>query len=561
MKRSATLLLLIALIVALIDRPAFAASPLTVQLNGSVVNAPADINEVEGQVMIPLRWAAELLGDNTVQWDIATRTITIKTKQDFYSLEKLASYTRGLQYGSDEHEGSIWPLPDRVKKLHLSDLVPNREWVLELPQKMKQLSPSQFPQSITIRIVSEDGLYEHSSVVYSAENRHGHYYLPMDWLEYLFNAKVQYNETTNVLFIQTPDLEKIKYEIAKIEDMLIPESADEAVKLWGRGEQTRNGAMQYAVLSPQLRREADNSAYVCQTYWVTGGSSPWVGPITIMKRNKLSDTKIEYTLSFPEITSVPPHTTSTEKLIVEKLSNNGQEGWFITQIQQSSGYGIIEGLYQSLSNAIAIAIDIDGDGKNETAQIVANNSSNNWELMIENDSSTAIAEIFKDKKGFSAALLAGKHISGLDAVDFLVITDYRSMPFGGCGYELYNLKDGAFTQIDLSNITNGTAFSMNVDESNRSAKIEANGASTIVQLSDWDLSGYKLYGNEFCQDFFIDMTLQSENGEAPSKLITREVIAATLPNSLTYLSSTYQYVNGAWKIEKTIFSDVLASTY
>jgi len=328
---------------ALITRPvlAYSPSPLTVQLNGTVVNAPADINIVEGQVMIPLRWAAELLGNNTVQWDPATRTITIETKQDFYSLEKLAAYTSALQHSSDDRDGSVWPLPDRVKNLHLSNLVPSREWVLELPQKMNQFSSSQTPQSITIRIVSEDGLYEHSSVVYSAENRQGHYYLPMDWLEYLFKAKVQYNETTNVLFIQTPDLEKINSEIALIENTLIPASADEAIKLWGRGEQTRNGALQYAALSPELRQVANKSDYVRQTYWVTGYSSPWVGPITIINRNKLSETKIEYILSFPEMTSAPPYTTATEKLIVEKLSNNGQEGWFITQIQQSSGYGII----------------------------------------------------------------------------------------------------------------------------------------------------------------------------------------------------------------------------
>ncbi|MFA7078326.1 MAG: hypothetical protein WC147_07970, partial [Syntrophomonas sp.] len=157
-----------------------------------------------------------------------------------------------------------------------------------------------------------------------------------------FKAKVNYDQTTNVLSIQTPDLDKIKSEIALIENTLIPASADEAIKLWGRGEQARNGALQYAALSPQLRQEADKSNYVRQSYWVTGGSSPSVGPITIKSQVKLSDTKIEYTLSFPEITSNPPYTTATEKMVVEKLLYNGQEGWFITEILQSSDYGIVE---------------------------------------------------------------------------------------------------------------------------------------------------------------------------------------------------------------------------
>lgn len=101
--------------------------------------------------------------------------------------------------------------------------------------------------------------------------------------------------------------------------------------------------MQYAALSTQLRQEADKSAYVRQSFWVTGSSSPQVGPITIASRNQLSDTKIEYTLSFPQVSSGQTYAIATEKMVVEKLSVNGREGWFITQILQASGYGIIEG--------------------------------------------------------------------------------------------------------------------------------------------------------------------------------------------------------------------------
>jgi hypothetical protein len=163
----------------------------------------------------------------------------------------------------------------------------------------------------------------------------------MDWLEYLFSVRVSYNEAANILDIQTPDPEQIKSELARIEKALIPDNADDAVKLWGRGMQTRNGALQYAALSPQLRQEADKSPYVQQSYWVTGCSSPQVGPVTIASRNALSDNKIEYTISFPEIFASQTHATATEKMVVEKLSDNGQDGWFITQILEASGYGII----------------------------------------------------------------------------------------------------------------------------------------------------------------------------------------------------------------------------
>lgn len=552
MKRSAILLLLGLLVVLSFSRPVLAASPLTVQINGTVVNAPSDMDVMEGQVMVPVRWVAEQLGASCVQWDSSNRTITIKTPQDFYSTEKLASYARALHVNAGKKEGQIWPLPEKVKDLDLSYAV-DRQWILELPHTRELLSLRQPVDSITISIISNDGRYEHSSVVHSAENRQGHYYLPMDWLEYLFKARVDYDQAANVFSIQKPDLDKIKADIALIEKNLIPSSADEAVKLWGRGEQTRNGALQYAALSPQLRKEADTSDYVRQTYWVTGGSSPWVGPITIQNRAALSNNKIEYTLSFPELTSGPSYTTATEKMVVEKLFYNGQEGWFITKILQSRGYGIIEG---DTFLADSIDADIDGDGKNETAQIIINKDNSKWELIVNKDDSEATAEIFKgDEKGYSASITVG-HILSLETIDFLVITDYRSMPFGGSGYEMYRLKDGVLTQIDLSAITNGTLFSINVDENSRSAEITANGTITAVPLSELNLHDYKLYGNEFCQNFFIEMELQSVKDGALPELVTTEVIAATLPLHLTYLHTTYKYINGAWKIEKTVFSDV-----
>ena len=361
MKHSAIILLLIILIQTLFSGYVKVAPSVTVQINGSAVNAPADMDIIEGQVMVPLRWATEQLGADSVEWDSATRTVTIKTQQDFYSMEKLTSYADGLNTDSDQYRPQIWPLPDKAKNLELSYAVPNREWVLNL----KQFNPERLGLTlpidrdhIGIRIASDDDLYEHSSVVYSIKNHQDHYYLPMDWLEYLFKARVNYDQTTNILSIQTPDLDKIKSEISLIENTLISASADEAIKLWGRGEQVRNGALQYAALSPQLRQEADKSNYVRQSYWVTGGSSPSVGPITIINRDELSDTKIEYTLSFPEITSNPPNSTATEKMVVEKLPYNGREGWYITQLLQSSGYGIIEKVDTDNKNPINTA-DID----------------------------------------------------------------------------------------------------------------------------------------------------------------------------------------------------------
>jgi hypothetical protein len=41
------------------------------------------------------------------------------------------------------------------------------------------------------------------------------------------------------------------------------------------------------------------------------------------------------------MTSSSPNPTATERFDVEQLVVGGQEGWFITKMLQSSGYGLL----------------------------------------------------------------------------------------------------------------------------------------------------------------------------------------------------------------------------
>lgn len=344
MKKLPLRLLVTCLIIGCLALPVSASPPLTVIVNGAVVDAPAAMNIVEGQVMVPLYWAVQQLGVGSMQWDAGTRAITIKTDQDYYSIEKLESYLNGLK-AENLKDREVWPLPDRIKNLELGP-AHKRQWVLNLerdqPVRKSLSDPLPDLDSIDVIMADNAGSYEHRSAVHSLENHGGHYYLPMDWLEYLFKASVKYDQAANTLSIQAADTQKAKTEIARIEQALIPASPEEALKLWGRGEQLRCGALQYAALSPELREKAANSTAARQTYWVTGFSSPQVGPISIDRQIPINDTRVEYAISYPEYTSTPPYTTGTEKIIVDKLKCEGGEGWFITLVAQSAGYGIID---------------------------------------------------------------------------------------------------------------------------------------------------------------------------------------------------------------------------
>ncbi|NLC06646.1 MAG: copper amine oxidase N-terminal domain-containing protein [Syntrophomonadaceae bacterium] len=352
MKMKKSLIVLLVLVSALLitSTSIFASQPLTINLNGTVVSAPSDTRIVNSQVMVPLRWAAEQLGVSSIEWEPEKRNVTIKTNQDLFKIKILASYINGLEPRSIDKEAEMWPLPEKVKTIDLPRLR-DRQLVLNLAAGKEEPLMSPLTPVLTITLTYDNASYTDVYAVYSAENHNGHIYVPMDWLAELFYADVHYNEATNLLSIQAPDLKLIEQQIAAIEDILVPNTPEEAVKLWGRGEQTRSGALQYAALSTELRQQADK--LIRESGWVTGFSSPWVGPMTIKEEKMLSDTAVEYTVTFPEVTSTPPHPIATEKMVVEKLAFAGKEGWFITEMPQSSGYGIIAGTYQNVLVALS----------------------------------------------------------------------------------------------------------------------------------------------------------------------------------------------------------------
>ncbi|MFM1652056.1 copper amine oxidase N-terminal domain-containing protein [Brevibacillus sp. B_LB10_24] len=330
MNKSQLLLSCLALSLSLTCAPVLAAAPsdtVTVQVGQSIVPTPPGIHLANGQVMVPIRWAAEQLGARSIQWDEATQTVTITTNEAYYQKLKLDSFVyNGLQPRSAEREAQMWPLPEKAKSISLP----------QFPRRELQLNP-EVPNSgrgMTITINNSP------SLIYNAETINDHIYVPMDWIEALFKTEVQYDQAANKLTIKALNQAEIEQQIKTIEDALIPDSPQAAMKLWGRGEQTRSAALQYAALSPELRKQAD--ARLRDTFWVTGFSSPWVGAITVEAEQQRSDTAVEYTVSFPEITSAgQPYTTAMEKFVVEKLTVDGKEGWYITEMLQGSPYGIL----------------------------------------------------------------------------------------------------------------------------------------------------------------------------------------------------------------------------
>ena len=121
----------------------------------------------------------------------------------------------------------------------------------------------------------------------------------------------------------------LNQQVLQLEQAIAPQSPQHAVETWARGVRTRNGALQFAILSPSMRH-AHESAFVAAN-WVTGGSSPWVDRYQIMSKKQQGETwlfEIEYHL----MTSSGSFGTETQQLAVSYFPLTGErmEGWYIT---------------------------------------------------------------------------------------------------------------------------------------------------------------------------------------------------------------------------------------
>jgi len=93
-------------------------------------------------------------------------------------------------------------------------------------------------------------------------------------------------------------------------------SGEEAAKLWAKGMMTRNGVLQYAVMSNELQQEFKNHlSDANNTSWVTGNSSPWITGYEIVEQidvsSKVKLYKIKFNLATAEGEENPVYNTLT----------------------------------------------------------------------------------------------------------------------------------------------------------------------------------------------------------------------------------------------------------
>ena len=123
--------------------------------------------------------------------------------------------------------------------------------------------------------------------------------------------------------------------ISLLEKALIPQTAEDAALTWAEGVQTRNGALQFAVLSPELQTKM-KADYVAMN-WITGVSSPWVERYQITRQVQ-QDKGWKFEIEYEMMTSTGLAGTQSDRIRVAQLNGDcaSLEGWYITQLNSSA---------------------------------------------------------------------------------------------------------------------------------------------------------------------------------------------------------------------------------
>ncbi|WP_282937205.1 hypothetical protein [Paenibacillus sp. RC67] len=152
---------------------------------------------------------------------------------------------------------------------------------------------------------------------------------PIDLIAKEFKGSATYDSETNEVRVTLPDSASLTTQLNRLQDGLRATTPREALDTWIKGIQTRNGALQYAVFSPDLKEhtKSEFESY----FWTTGGSSPHMGAIENLESLELDEDTVQFTFDY-RLVAVEYDEQGSAVVTVQQLSTDRGKGWFITRI-------------------------------------------------------------------------------------------------------------------------------------------------------------------------------------------------------------------------------------
>jgi len=160
--------------------------------------------------------------------------------------------------------------------------------------------------------------------------------VPVRWIAEALGAEVQWDGNTRTVMINTKsdnDQFRVKQRIDLLEQAFICSTPEETINLWADGLKTRNGALQFAQFSPELRNTYQQEFE--DLNWVTGVSSPWVESYNIIDKILRADGSYEFKIVFKLETSTGWAGIETYKAAASNLGQGGADKWMITKLDKN----------------------------------------------------------------------------------------------------------------------------------------------------------------------------------------------------------------------------------
>jgi hypothetical protein len=126
--------------------------------------------------------------------------------------------------------------------------------------------------------------------------------------------------------VKSKEVQSLEWQVSQLEQAVAPSSPKEAVETWSKGIKTRNGALQYAAFTKEMRKKA--KPYFDKEGWTTGGSSPWIAKTIIAGEKKTNDTTYEYTVQ-SELASSTGYYGKEQAVVTTKKV---QENWYVASV-------------------------------------------------------------------------------------------------------------------------------------------------------------------------------------------------------------------------------------
>lgn len=134
----------------------------------------------------------------------------------------------------------------------------------------------------------------------------------------LSDSKTFYLQTNPITHEQTKAQVKLFREAL---DKLGATSPEQVISIWANAENTRNGVFHYTVACDELKNKIIKEwGEPEDSFWIYGGSSPWLDKYEILYNKKLNDSEYEAKIKFFWISAGGPSkpTETTLRIVKNK---------------------------------------------------------------------------------------------------------------------------------------------------------------------------------------------------------------------------------------------------